>query len=85
VIIKSSRFMAGIYPFAPALQMTEELWDKVLDINLKGLFFLIYGSAFHDDAHDAFMTLPPYTRTREGETRQLGGVVRTPSGRAFKL
>ncbi len=31
--------MAGIYPFAPALQMTEELWDKILDINLKGLFF----------------------------------------------
>src|SRR2546430_17578521 len=30
---------AGIYPFAPALQVTEELWDKVLDINLKGLFF----------------------------------------------
>jgi NAD(P)-dependent dehydrogenase (short-subunit alcohol dehydrogenase family) len=77
--------MAGIYPFAPALQMTEELWDKVLDINLKGLFFLICGSAFHDDAHDAFMTLPPYTRTREGETRQLGGVVRTSSGRAFAL
>ena len=30
---------AGIYPFAPALQVTEELWDKVVDINLKGLFF----------------------------------------------
>ena len=29
------------------------------------------GSAFgvtaHDEAHDAFMTLPPYTRTREGK------------------
>ena len=34
------------------------------------------GSACHDDAHGAFMTVPPYTRTREGETRQLGGVVR---------
>ena len=33
------------------------------------------GSAFHDDAHGAFMTLPPYTRIREGETRQLEGVV----------
>src|SRR5258707_5096321 len=30
------------------------------------------GSAFHDEAHGAFMTLPPYTRTREGETRQTG-------------
>jgi len=36
-------------------------------------------------AHGAFMTLPPYIRIREGETRQLGGVVRTPAGRAFKL
>jgi hypothetical protein len=25
----------------------------------------------HDAAHNAFMTLPPYTRTREGEARQL--------------
>src|SRR5260370_17091790 len=25
----------------------------------------------HDAAHCAFMTLPPYTRTREGEVRQL--------------
>jgi 2-deoxy-D-gluconate 3-dehydrogenase len=36
---------AGIYPFAPALQMTEELWDKVLDINLKGLFFYTQAAA----------------------------------------
>src|SRR5712692_2982121 len=26
----------------------------------------------HDAAHGAFMTLPPYTRTRERGTRQLG-------------
>jgi len=26
----------------------------------------------HDDAHGAFMTLAPYTGTREGEARQLG-------------
>src|SRR6266478_2541208 len=26
---------------------------------------------FHDETHCAFMTLPPYTRTREGEARQL--------------
>src|SRR5260370_3795804 len=41
-----------------------------------GAFWLMGGSACHDDAHGAFMTLPPYTRIREGETRQLGGVVR---------
>jgi len=41
-----------------------------------GAFWLICCSAFgataHDAAHDAFMTLPPYTRTREGEAPQLG-------------
>ncbi len=31
---------AGIFPFKPFLEITEEDWDKVLDINLKGLFFL---------------------------------------------
>ncbi len=31
---------AGIYPFKPILQMTEEDWDRVLDINLKGTFFM---------------------------------------------
>jgi len=34
-----------------------------------GTFFL---SNAHDDAHDAFMTLPAYTRTSEGEAPQLG-------------
>jgi hypothetical protein len=33
---------------------------------------LICGSEFHDDAYNAFMTLPPYIRFRKGETRQLG-------------
>ena len=27
---------AGIFPFTPALEMTEEQWDRVLDVNLKG-------------------------------------------------
>jgi hypothetical protein len=26
----------------------------------------------YDDAHDVFMTLPPYTSTKEGEVSQLG-------------
>lgn len=30
---------AGIFPFAPFLDLTEELWDKVLDVNLKGSVF----------------------------------------------
>lgn len=30
---------AGVYPNHPALDMTEEQWDDVLDINLKGSFF----------------------------------------------
>jgi hypothetical protein len=43
---------------------------------LSRAFWLICGSEFqaiaHDDAHHVFMTLPPYTSTREGEARQLG-------------
>jgi hypothetical protein len=34
-------------------------------------FPLISSAMAHDEAHDAFMALPPYTRTREGEVRQL--------------
>jgi Tn3 transposase DDE domain len=37
-----------------------------------GAFWLICGSAFHDAVHDAFMTLPSYTRSREGEVNELG-------------
>lgn len=29
---------AGIYPFVSLTDMTEEQWDKVLDVNLKGVF-----------------------------------------------
>jgi 3-oxoacyl-[acyl-carrier protein] reductase len=29
---------AGIYPFKPLTEMEEKDWDKVLDINLKGIF-----------------------------------------------
>lgn len=31
---------AGIFPYKAALEMTEADWDKVLDVNLKGSFFL---------------------------------------------
>ena len=29
---------AGIFPFSPVLELTEEMWDQVLNINLKGVF-----------------------------------------------
>jgi NAD(P)-dependent dehydrogenase (short-subunit alcohol dehydrogenase family) len=29
---------AGVFPSAPLLEMTDELWDQVLDVNLKGSF-----------------------------------------------
>jgi hypothetical protein len=31
-----------------------------------------YSTTAHDEAYHAFMTLPPYTQTREVEERQLG-------------
>lgn len=30
---------AGIYPFQPLADMMEQDWDKVLDVNLKGVFY----------------------------------------------
>lgn len=30
---------AGIYPIVPFLQVHQDLWDRVLDLNLKGTFF----------------------------------------------
>jgi NAD(P)-dependent dehydrogenase (short-subunit alcohol dehydrogenase family) len=29
---------AGIYPAAPLLEMTDDVWDRVLDVNLRGSF-----------------------------------------------
>jgi NAD(P)-dependent dehydrogenase (short-subunit alcohol dehydrogenase family) len=29
---------AGIYPFSPVLKMSEEAWDRVTDVNLRGTF-----------------------------------------------
>jgi len=36
---------AGIYPHSQALEISEEMWDGVLDINLKGVFFYSQASA----------------------------------------
>lgn len=30
---------AGVFPMTPALELTERVWDRVLEINLKGAFF----------------------------------------------
>jgi 3-oxoacyl-[acyl-carrier protein] reductase len=32
---------AGIYPVVPLVEMTEADWDRVLDVNLKGMFFSV--------------------------------------------
>jgi 2-deoxy-D-gluconate 3-dehydrogenase len=36
---------AGIFPFAPALDVSEALWDHVLGVNLKGAFFCAQAAA----------------------------------------
>lgn len=38
---------AGVFPFALALGVSEELWDHVLDVNLKGAFFCAQAAAQH--------------------------------------
>ena len=36
---------AGIYNIASTLKVTENMWNKVMDVNLKGLFFLSQAAA----------------------------------------
>ena len=36
---------AGIFPYAPCLEVTEDIWNDVIDINLKGLFFYSQAAA----------------------------------------
>jgi 2-deoxy-D-gluconate 3-dehydrogenase len=36
---------AGIYSFRPSLEMTEDLWDRTIDINLKGVMFFSKAAA----------------------------------------
>jgi NAD(P)-dependent dehydrogenase (short-subunit alcohol dehydrogenase family) len=38
---------AGISPEAPALETTEELWDTIMDVNAKGLFFCAQQAGRH--------------------------------------
>ena len=36
---------AGIYPASPVMQITEDMWDKVLNTNLKGVFLCCQAAA----------------------------------------
>lgn len=36
---------AGVYPFASTTEMTEAVWDRTLDINLKGVMFFSQAAA----------------------------------------
>jgi 2-deoxy-D-gluconate 3-dehydrogenase len=36
---------AGVFPFSPMLETPESLWDRVIDINLKGVFFASQAAA----------------------------------------
>lgn len=40
LVIDSLIYLAGINMLVPALQVTRDCWDKIMDINLKGFFFL---------------------------------------------
>ncbi len=31
---------AGANSFTPAMQVTEDIWDQIIDVNLKGAFFI---------------------------------------------
>jgi 2-deoxy-D-gluconate 3-dehydrogenase len=36
---------SGIYPFKPSIEMTEEIWDRTLGINLRGVMFFSKAAA----------------------------------------
>lgn len=42
---------AGVEEVTPSLDVTEETWDKILDTNLKGAFFVAQAAARHMQAH----------------------------------
>ena len=66
--------------YSPNLVEFQERCQNLKMGLLPGAFLLLWGSAFgamaqdavHGAAHDAFMTLPAYTRTREGHVHPLG-------------
>jgi 2-deoxy-D-gluconate 3-dehydrogenase len=36
---------AGVYPHSPALEISDEMWDRVLGVNLKGVYFFSQAAA----------------------------------------
>jgi 2-deoxy-D-gluconate 3-dehydrogenase len=73
---------AGIYPVSPILEMSEELWKRVLDTNLKGTFLcsqaaasqmvaqgrggVIINIASIDAVHPSFIGLGSYDASKGG-------------------
>ncbi len=73
---------AGIYPMGPILEMSEEVWDRVLGINLKGTFLcsqaagkqmvaqgrggVIINVASIDAIHPSFVGLGAYDASKGG-------------------
>ena len=48
---------AGVEEVKPALEVTEELWDKILDTNLKGAFFCAQAAAKRMSAGGSIINL----------------------------
>ena len=40
LVVDSFVYLAGINVLVSALETTEEIWDKIIDVNLKGFFFV---------------------------------------------
>jgi len=59
---------AGIYPFKPFADMTEQDWDKVLNINLKGVFYCVKA------------VLPKMIEQKYGKIVNLASIAGTVSG-----
>src|SRR5438105_3889494 len=53
---------AGIYPRLPFLEMTEAEWDRIHDVNLKGVY------------HGARLVVPPMTSQRSGKIVNISSV-----------
>lgn len=85
---------AGIYPMKPMLEMTTDLWDLTLNVNLKGLAFIskaaaakmieqghggkIVNIASIDGIHPSMIGLPAYDSSK-------GGVVMFTKNLALEL
>jgi len=55
---------AGVEQVAPSLTVTEEIWDRIVDTNLKGAFFTAQAAAQAMDQGGAILNLCSLTSTR---------------------